>query len=121
MNNDFFGPSRQRHINLGGASSTTSHASIIDNVKAKRNERLDATRRVQSAIRIQSWYRGRSQSKKAREKFREQFDQGSGGVQWTRYLVVAWSGSPSDRDRLHRWSQIMNTGGRPAILSVYGA
>ncbi len=44
MNNDFFGPTR-RNINLGGTSSTASHASIIDRVKARRNERLDATKR----------------------------------------------------------------------------
>lgn len=47
MERDFFGDSgkSRRAINLGGASTTASYASIIDSVKARREERQNAVKR----------------------------------------------------------------------------
>ncbi|KAF8322685.1 HECT-domain-containing protein [Clavulina sp. PMI_390] len=113
MNQSFFpdsGKSR-RAINLGGASSTTSHDTILEGVKARREERLNAVKRSESAVKIQAWYRGRAQSRQVREQLRAQFDTGCSGnlLQWTRCLVVSWSGGPDDEQRLARWSTLVGS------------
>lgn len=105
----FFESGRTRKINLGGSTSTSTHASILDSVKARRHAKLDAQRRTESAVQIQSWYRGRSQAKKIRAQLRESFDLGQGGIEWTRCLVAACGSE--DQDRLGRWSSIMKDRG----------
>ena len=46
MQPTFFGATKARQINLGGASTTTSSAAILDGVKARRDERLLAVKRL---------------------------------------------------------------------------
>lgn len=112
----FFDSNRTRQINLGGSTTTTSHASILDGVKARRNQKLDAQRRAESALRIQAWYRGRSQARHVRAKLRAEFDAGNKGIAWTRCLVAACS--TQDQERLGRWSNIMKDRGRFLLLMV---
>jgi ubiquitin-protein ligase E3 C len=108
MQSSFFGPQRSRQINLGGATTTASHAAILDKVKAQREERLDSRRRLDSAVKLQAWWRGTSEARRMRAHIRAQFDRGSvDAVQWTRWLVVGWGGRSDDWDRLGSWSSVM--------------
>ena len=109
----FTGPGRVRQINLGGSSTTYSQQAILDSVKAQREQRLDHRRRLQSAHTLQAWWRGTSEARRVKAQLKNQFDAGNaaGVVEWTRLLVVGWSGGPADAQRLARWSKAMIDGG----------
>lgn len=111
---NFSGQSRPRNINLGGSSSTASQATILDQVKAQREQRLELKRRQENALKIQAWWRGTSEARQVRRRIRQAFDEedGSATVAWTRYLVLGWSGSSEDWERLGRWSACMSHGMR---------
>lgn len=93
-------------MNLGGVSSVSSQAAILDQVKARREERLNAKRQLDSAIAIQSWWRATSAATVVRRELRAAFDAGSASdsVHWTRCLVF---GGVSDV-RLAKWSSVMS-------------
>ncbi|KAH8832744.1 HECT-domain-containing protein [Flagelloscypha sp. PMI_526] len=50
----------RRPMNLGGASSTATHANILDSAKARREERALQKRRSDAATSIQAGWRGRT-------------------------------------------------------------
>jgi ubiquitin-protein ligase E3 C len=65
-----WGNERKRHINLGGASASTSQSMIIDQAKIRREERIEAKRRADAAIKVQSWWRGAQEAHKVRAAVR---------------------------------------------------
>jgi hypothetical protein len=64
---------RRRKINLGGVSATSSQASILERVHAQRLARAETKRRVDSATRIQAWYRGLREARALRMELRKLF------------------------------------------------
>ncbi|KAF9044020.1 hypothetical protein BJ165DRAFT_179133 [Panaeolus papilionaceus] len=62
----FSGPDSKRKINLGGTSTQHSSADLLNQVAAERERRLEAKRRWESAVVIQSWWRGRREAGRVR-------------------------------------------------------
>lgn len=112
MNALFSGPERRREMNLGGASASSSQ-DLLDAVRAQRSQREVARRREESAVKIQAWWRGRSEARKVREQlgrlFDEEMSRGLDSVVAMRCLVLMGRGR--NEDRLCAWSQAMVDGG----------
>ncbi|KAI0926648.1 hypothetical protein AcV5_007383 [Taiwanofungus camphoratus] len=91
---------RRREINLGGAHSATSYTDILNEAKAKREQRQELKRRQDSAIRIQTWWRGISQVRFIKRELRRLFEQDITGIEGLRCLILIGQ----DQDALGRWS-----------------
>lgn len=116
----FSGTNRPRQIDLGGSKSTYSQEALLDTLKAQREQRNDHRRRVESASKLQAWWRGTSDARAVREQQRRRFDDSHGPpVEWTRLLMVGWRGSDADWSRLGRWSRtVVEAGERECMLSL---
>ncbi|KZV93827.1 HECT-domain-containing protein [Exidia glandulosa HHB12029] len=101
-----FGNEGRKRMNLGGVSSAASHTAILDQAKARREERQSAKRQLDSAIMLQTWWRATSARAIVRRDLQAAFDAGShaDSVHWTRCLVF---GGVSD-ERLAKWSTVMS-------------
>lgn len=66
---------RRRQINLGGASSSTSHSSILDQAKLRREERIEQKRRTDSAVKVQAWWRGTKEQQRVRLELRRNLEE----------------------------------------------
>lgn len=99
---------KRRKINLGGATSASSHAAILDQVKARRLEREDYRRREINAVRLQAWWRGVSEAKLARQHMKTVFANDVTGITGLRCLVLIGK----DEDVLGQWSRAMIAGGQ---------
>ncbi|KAG0694768.1 HECT-domain-containing protein [Suillus ampliporus] len=96
-----FGDDKRREINLGGSSSvTTSQATILNQARARRFERETLRKRQESAVTIQAWWRGITDSRRVRQQLREQFTGNVTGLTGLRCLVLIGR----DDDFLDRWS-----------------
>ncbi|KAF9234160.1 HECT-domain-containing protein [Melanogaster broomeanus] len=95
---------KRREINLGGSTSVSSQAAILDQARARRIEREALRRREESAIRIQAWWRGVSEARRVREQLRRVFQQNVTGLTALRCLVLIGQ----DEALLGQWSQIMS-------------
>ncbi|KAJ3552359.1 hypothetical protein NM688_g4189 [Phlebia brevispora] len=91
---------RRREINLGGTTSQSTQASIIQEAKARRLQRDEGRRRQDGAIKIQSWWRGRRQAELVRRQLRETFNQDVTSLTGLRCLVLIGR----DEAALGRWS-----------------
>jgi hypothetical protein len=69
----------KRNINLGGATSQSSHSVILDRARALRNSRRDERRKEDAAIKIQRWLSSQRETQAIRADLRVQFDLGPGG------------------------------------------
>lgn len=94
-----FGDERRRQINLGGASSASTHTAILDQAKARRNERQEQKRRQENATRIQAWWRGVQDAKTTRIQMRRMFEEDVTGITGLRCLVLT-----RDEEVLGKWS-----------------
>jgi ubiquitin-protein ligase E3 C len=65
-----FGDDRRKNINLGGSNSVLSQAAILDQAKVRRLEREEIKKQQQSAVKIQSWWRGISVGRRVRRELR---------------------------------------------------
>ncbi|KAH7101855.1 HECT-domain-containing protein [Auriculariales sp. MPI-PUGE-AT-0066] len=110
-----FGDERRKKMNLGGVSSVTTHATILADAQARREERINAKRRQDSATMIQSWWRSSREAQVVRRQLRDAFDRGADSVVWTRYLVF---GGVSE-DRLGRWSTVMSQNNFAALIQPF--
>ncbi|EJD34846.1 HECT-domain-containing protein [Auricularia subglabra TFB-10046 SS5] len=112
-----FGDERRKRINLGGVPTATSHIDILDAAKARREERINAKRRQDSAAIIQAWWRAMVAATIVRRELRAAFDSGSAGepVSWTRCLVF---GGISE-DRLGSWSAVMTRDNYSALIQPF--
>lgn len=102
-----FGDERRRPINLGGATSASSHAAILEEAKARRLERHNFKRRQEKAVRLQSWWRGVNEAKIARQAMRKAFEDDVTGITGLRCLVLIGK----DEEIIGKWSTtILSTG-----------
>ncbi|KJA15318.1 hypothetical protein HYPSUDRAFT_194398 [Hypholoma sublateritium FD-334 SS-4] len=107
-----FGDEWKRKINLGGASSSATPASILNRVQAERAARAEHKQRTESAIRIQAWYRGVVDARAAKEKMRRLFQKDILGLTGLRCLVLIGT----DVDALAMWSDAVVKGGPDQVF-----
>nr|GAT53416.1 HECT-domain-containing protein [Mycena chlorophos] len=110
----FTGPQERKRINLGGASSNTSLASLTDQAKARREERILLKKRNDSATRIQAWWRGVAAAKRTRAQMRQVFEQNVDGITGLRCLVLMGR----DEEVLGQWSQTMVQRGEASLFAA---
>lgn len=92
---------KRRNINLGGRSTSSTHTSILDEVRLRREERQNQLKRQQSAIRIQAWWRGKQETRIVRIQLRNALEQDPGGIDGLR--AVTFIGQ--DEESLAIWSR----------------
>ncbi|KAF6750084.1 ubiquitin protein ligase [Ephemerocybe angulata] len=97
----FYENERKRKINLGGSTRVSSASDLLDSVKAQREARLEQKRRQDSALRIQAFYRGRSQASVTKDEMRKTFRNDVLGITGLRCLVLLGL----DEAALGIWSQ----------------
>ncbi|TFK31976.1 HECT-domain-containing protein [Crucibulum laeve] len=110
-----FGDENRRKINLGGASSATSHQAILDQARAERNERQKLKRKQESAVKLQAWWRGIQEAQVARKEMRGMFDEDVTGITGLRCLVLIGQ----DEEIIGRWSSAVMQGGEDQFLSAF--
>ncbi|TRM60846.1 HECT-domain-containing protein [Schizophyllum amplum] len=88
MQPSLFEDSRRRRINLGGASGASSQSALLDQAKARRLERQTLKRKQDSAIKIQSWWRGMREARSVRRNLRRALDQDVASLTGLRCLVL---------------------------------
>lgn len=100
-----FGDENKRKINLGGSSSGApqSQAALFDQVKQRRELRLEQKRRSDAAIRIQSQWRGVLSKQGIRSDLRRTFEGDVTGLSGMRCLVLLGQ----DNEALGRWCSAM--------------
>lgn len=94
---------KRREINLGGTTAQISHASILEEARARRQERDELRRKEEGATKIQSWWRGRRQADLVRQQLRETCAQDVTSLVGLRCLVLVGN----DDALLGRWSSAM--------------
>ena len=92
---------KRRNINLGGRSSSTTHTSILDEARLRREERQNQLKRQTSAIRIQAWWRGKLESRRVRIQLRHVLEEDPAGINGLRAIVLIGQ----DEDSLAIWSR----------------
>lgn len=92
---------KRRNINLGGRSSSSTHTSILDEAKLRREERQNQLKRHRSAVQVQAWWRGRRESRIVRIQLRHILDQDPAGINGLRAAVLIGQ----DEDSLAIWSR----------------
>ncbi|KAG8214281.1 HECT-domain-containing protein [Butyriboletus roseoflavus] len=95
---------RRREINLGGSTSVSSQAAILDQARAQRMEREAQRKREESAIRIQAWWRGAREAQRVRQQLRRAFQEQVTGLTALRCLVLVGQ----DEKLLSMWSERMH-------------
>jgi ubiquitin-protein ligase E3 C len=103
-----FGDDRKRKINLGGASTASSHRAILEKARAQRDERSAQKRREASAVQVQAWWRGVREKKVVQRELRRVFEADVKGLVGLRCLVLLGS---RDESALGIWSREMASGG----------
>jgi ubiquitin-protein ligase E3 C len=100
--NTFFGETvKRRNISLGGnAHSSVTHATLLDQARAHRAQRESQRRQDQSALAIQSFYRGRYCAKKSKARWQAEFDRGLPLLDAARCLAIFGNGDLNRLDRL---------------------
>ncbi|KAL4073187.1 hypothetical protein V8B97DRAFT_2022994 [Scleroderma yunnanense] len=93
---------RRREINLGGSTSVSSQAAIVEKAKARRVEREALRKREESALKIQSWWKGSLETKRVRQHMRQLFLEDVTSLTGLRCLVLVGQ----DEDLLWRWSEV---------------
>jgi ubiquitin-protein ligase E3 C len=111
------GDERRRPMNLGGTTSASTHAAILDEAKARRQEREDQRRREECAVRVQAWWRGLREARGVRAEMRRGFIEGGdvGGIGALRCLVLIGG---RDGEVLGRWSAVMGGDGGEGELDL---
>lgn len=69
----------RRNINLGGATSQSSQAAILDRARLLRNARRDERKRDEAALKIRKWLVSQRKAQALRADLRSQFDLGPNG------------------------------------------
>jgi ubiquitin-protein ligase E3 C len=96
-----FTDERRKPINLGGPSSASTHAAIIDQAKARRSERQDLRKRIDAAVRIQAYWRGVQTRRQLRCRGEGVGAGDVGSLDVLRWVVLVGG---KDEDVLGRWS-----------------
>jgi hypothetical protein len=98
---------RKRQINLGGLSSNASQTALLEQAKARREERDAQKRRAEAAVRVQAWWRGESEGKRVRNGLKQVLRDDTKGINGLRALVLIGR----DEDALALWSSNMDQAG----------
>lgn len=98
-----FGDERRRNINLGGASSASTQATILDQAKQRRILRDEQKRRHESAVILQAWWRGVREARLVRRQMRTTFESDVMAITGLRCLVLIGQ----DEEALGIWSNAM--------------
>ncbi|KAF9019064.1 hypothetical protein BDZ89DRAFT_1103514, partial [Hymenopellis radicata] len=100
-----FDDERKRNINLGGSSTAAaqSQSALFDQVRQRRELRLEQKRRNDAAIRIQSQWRGTLSKQRLRVELRRTFDGDVTGLTGMRCLVLLGQ----DDEALGMWCSTM--------------
>jgi ubiquitin-protein ligase E3 C len=107
---------RRREINLGGSTSVSSQAAILDQARARRMEREAQRKRGESAIRIQAWWRGACEARRVRQQLRRVFQEQVTGLTALRCLVLVGQ----DEELLSLWSErISQDDGRTIVILLW--
>ena len=99
---------RRREINLGGSVSSSSQAAIVERAKARRMEREALRKREESALKIQSWWKGNLKTRRVRQRMRQLFLEDPTSLTGLRCLVFVGR----DEDLLRRWSEVVSKNDR---------
>ncbi|KDR77942.1 hypothetical protein GALMADRAFT_244909 [Galerina marginata CBS 339.88] len=108
-----FGDERKRKINLGGVSTATSQAAILNRVQAERQARAELKLRSEKAVRIQAWWRGNLEAREARRQMKRAFEGDVTGLTGLRCLVLIGR----DDEVLGTWAAAMVQLGPEGILT----
>ena len=92
---------KRRTINLGGRPTSSTHTSILDEARLRREERQSQLKRQQNAIRIQAWWRGKREARTVRVQLRHALDQDPTGINGLRAVVLIGQ----DEESLTIWSR----------------
>jgi ubiquitin-protein ligase E3 C len=83
-----FANEKRRKINLGGQVSVQTHDSIVNQARARREEREDRRRQHESAVRIQAWWRGSREARSVRRELYTVFQRDPLSISGLRCLVL---------------------------------
>lgn len=118
-----FGSERRRQINLGGASSSTSHSSIIDEAKLRREERILIQKQTNNAIKLQAWWRGMREQRQVkghlRTKLEDALNRGDLLSLETLRMLVIVGRMQADDTILSNWSEKLVEYGPGAFKHSY--
>ncbi|KAK0506657.1 HECT-domain-containing protein [Armillaria luteobubalina] len=98
-----FGDERRRNINLGGASSASTQATILDQAKQRRILRDEQKRQHENAVILQAWWRGVREARLVRRQMRMTFESDVMGITGLRCLVLIGQ----DEEAMGVWSNAM--------------
>ena len=85
------------------ATSSSSHAAVVDQAKALRAQRQAARKQEENVQKIQRWWRGNREKRVVQQSLKKAFDEATwadGGITKMRCLVLMGR----DEERLGRWS-----------------
>ncbi|KAI0090858.1 HECT-domain-containing protein [Irpex rosettiformis] len=105
---------RRREINLGGSTSAITHTSLLQDAKARRQQRNEVKHRQDSALKIQSWWRGRQQAAIVREQLKNTYEQNVTNLTGLRCLVLI----DKDDALLAKWSTAVVSDGGASLSQV---
>lgn len=92
---------KRRNINLGGRSTSSTHTSILDEARLRREERQNQLKRQRNAIRIQAWWRGKLESRVVRVRLRNILERDPTGIDGLRAVTLIGQ----DEESLAIWSR----------------
>lgn len=108
---------RRREINLGGSTSVSSQATLLDQARARRMQREAQRKREESAVRIQAWWRGVREARRVRQQLRRMFREQVTGLTALRCLVLVGQ----EEELLSMWSARMSQDDGMSALISYSA
>ncbi|KAJ3848436.1 HECT-domain-containing protein [Lentinula lateritia] len=116
---------RRRQINLGGASSSTSYSSILDQAKLRREERIEQKRRTDSAVKVQAWWRGTKEQQRVRlelrRKLEDALDKGELLRLNTLRMLVVVNRKQTPDTTLGKWSRNLIQYGSDRVYDLFAA
>jgi ubiquitin-protein ligase E3 C len=92
---------RQRNINLGGATTSSSHNDLLQIAKANRAEREAVKRQRDAAVQVQAWWRGSLDREHTKAELRARFEDDITSLDAMRCLILLGK----DEERLARWAE----------------
>jgi ubiquitin-protein ligase E3 C len=114
---------RRKQINLGGASSSTSYSTILDQAKLRREERIEHKRRTDNAVKVQAWWRGMKEQQRVRTELKLNLEGALNrnelfGLDTLRMLVIVCR-KQSHNPILFKWSEKLDRLGPERALSLF--
>lgn len=111
-----FGDDRRRPINLGGANSTATQASVLARVQQERQRRQNEKRRSEASSLIQATWKAHRAGVRTRNELLEAFDKEPiGTIPSTRFLVLG-GGEPQ---RLVAWTNAALTAKKSQFFAPF--